>query len=152
MASDIWQGITQTVREETCCRHMGYSFQLAARVLLYESSHRQDKTYHDLCYTSRGALAGTRNSSAGTPRGWICHLRFSVLQNNDNSNSSGNNNNNNMWKSTPMSTTDGLIAVANWRKLRIFDYTSERAMLTKYCYIAPDLFQWHVITTCHGRG
>ena len=35
---------------------------LTARVLLYASSHRQDKTYHGLCYTSRGALAGTRNS------------------------------------------------------------------------------------------
>ena len=35
---------------------------LAARVLLYASSHRQDNTYHGLCYTSRGALAGTRNS------------------------------------------------------------------------------------------
>ena len=45
---------------------MGYSFQLAARVLLYVlSSHRQDNTYHSLCYTSRGALAGTRNSSMG---------------------------------------------------------------------------------------
>ena len=40
-------------REETCCRHIGYSFQLATRVLLYASSH-------GLCYTSRGALAGTR--------------------------------------------------------------------------------------------
>ena len=40
---------------------MGYSFRLAARVLLYASSHRQDNTYHGLCYTSRGALAGTRN-------------------------------------------------------------------------------------------
>ena len=48
------QGI---VREETCCRHMGYSFQLAAMVLLYASSHRQDNTYHSLCYTSHGALA-----------------------------------------------------------------------------------------------
>ena len=28
-------------------------------------SHRQDNTYHGLCYTSRGALAGTRNSSMG---------------------------------------------------------------------------------------
>ena len=37
----------------------------AARVLLYASSHRQDNTYHDLCYTSRGALTGTRNSSMG---------------------------------------------------------------------------------------
>ena len=26
---------------------------------------RQDDTYHGLCYTSRGALAGTRNSSMG---------------------------------------------------------------------------------------
>ena len=45
------------------CRHIGYSFQLAARVLLYASSHRRDNTYHGHCYTSRGALAGTRNSS-----------------------------------------------------------------------------------------
>ena len=27
----------------------------------------QDNTYHGLCYTSRGALAGTRNSSMGSP-------------------------------------------------------------------------------------
>ena len=40
---------------------------LFARVLLYASSHRQDNTYHGLCYTSRGALAGTRNSSMGPP-------------------------------------------------------------------------------------
>ena len=41
---------------------MGYSFRLAARVLLYASSHRQDNTYHGLYYTSHGALAGTRNT------------------------------------------------------------------------------------------
>ena len=41
-------------------RHMGYSFRLTARVLLYAPSHRQDSTYHGLCYTSHGALAGTR--------------------------------------------------------------------------------------------
>ena len=29
--------------------------------------HRQDSTYHSLCYTSRGALAGVRNSSMGPP-------------------------------------------------------------------------------------
>ena len=34
-----------------------------ARVLLYTPSHRQDSTYHSLCYTSRGALAGTKNST-----------------------------------------------------------------------------------------
>ena len=42
---------------------MGYSFWLTARVLWYAPSHRQDNTYHSLCYTSCGALAGTRNSS-----------------------------------------------------------------------------------------
>ena len=51
------------MREETRCRHMGYSFRLTARVLLYASSHRHDSTYHGRCYTSRGALAGTRNST-----------------------------------------------------------------------------------------
>ena len=53
--------------EETRCRHMGYSFRLTARVLLYAPSHRQDNTYHSLCYTSCGALAGMRNSSMGPP-------------------------------------------------------------------------------------
>ena len=47
--------------------HIGYSYRLTASVLLYASSHRQDNTYHSLCYTSRGALAGTRNSSMGPP-------------------------------------------------------------------------------------
>ena len=37
-----------SVREETRCRHMGYSFRLTARVLLYAPSHRQDSTYHGL--------------------------------------------------------------------------------------------------------
>ena len=43
--------------------NMDNSFRLAARVLLYASFHRQDNAYHGLCYTSRGALIGTRNSS-----------------------------------------------------------------------------------------
>ena len=38
---------------------MDYSFRLAARVILYAPSHRQDITYHSLCYTSHGALDGT---------------------------------------------------------------------------------------------
>ena len=46
---------------------MCYSFQLASKVLLYVSSHRQDNTYHSLCYTSRGALVGMWNSSMGPP-------------------------------------------------------------------------------------
>ena len=67
MASDIWLRTILIVRKETCCCHIGYSYQLTARVLLYAPSHRQDNTYHGLCYTSRGALAGTRNSSMGPP-------------------------------------------------------------------------------------
>ena len=61
MASDIWLRTILIVRKETRCRHIGYSYRLTARVLLYAPSHRQDNTYHGLCYTSRGALAGTRN-------------------------------------------------------------------------------------------
>ena len=64
MASNIWLRIA---REETCYCHMSYSFRLAARVLLYASSHRQDNTCHGLCYNSRGTLDGTRNSSMGPP-------------------------------------------------------------------------------------
>ena len=36
-------------------------------VLLYAPSHRQDCTYHSLCFTSRGALDGMGNSSMGPP-------------------------------------------------------------------------------------
>ena len=57
MASDIWLRTILIVRKETRCRHIGYSYRLTARVLLYAPSHRQDNTYHGLCYTSCGALA-----------------------------------------------------------------------------------------------
>ena len=67
MASDIWLRTILIVRKETRCRHIGYSYRLTAMVLLYAPSHRQDSTYHSLCYTSRGALAGTRNGSMGPP-------------------------------------------------------------------------------------
>ena len=67
MASDIWLRTILIVRKETRCRNICYSFRLAARVLLSAPSHRQDSTYHGLCYTSRGALAGMRNSSMGSP-------------------------------------------------------------------------------------
>ena len=62
MASDIWLRTILIVRKETRCRHIGYSFRLTARVLLYAPPHRQDSRYHGLCYPGRGALAGTRNS------------------------------------------------------------------------------------------
>ena len=67
MASNIWLRTILIVRKETLCRHIGYSFRLTARILLYAPSHRQDCTYHGLCYTSRGSLAGMRNSSMGPP-------------------------------------------------------------------------------------
>ena len=51
---------------------MGYSFRITAGVLLCAPPHRQDSTYHSLCYTSRGALAGKINGSMGPPHeGWI---------------------------------------------------------------------------------
>ena len=53
MASDIWLRTILIVRKETRCRHIVYSYRLAARVLLYAPSHRQDSTYHGHCYTSR---------------------------------------------------------------------------------------------------
>ena len=38
MASDIWLRTILIVRKETRCRHIGYSYRLAARVLLYAAS------------------------------------------------------------------------------------------------------------------
>ena len=74
MASDIWLRTILIVRKETRCRHIGYSYRLTARVLLYAPSHRQDSTYHGLCYTSRGALAGTRNMNEGRKEGKKCEF------------------------------------------------------------------------------
>ena len=67
MASDKWLRSILIARKETRCRHIGYYVRLTARVLLYAPSHREDSTYHGLCYTSRGELAGTRSSSVGPP-------------------------------------------------------------------------------------
>ena len=69
----------QIAREETCCHHIGYSFRLTARVLLYAPSHRQDSTYHSLCYTSCGALAGMRNSSMVVFQSWEWILCPAIL-------------------------------------------------------------------------
>ena len=44
MVSDIWLRTILIVRKETRCRHIGYSYRLTARVLLYAPSHRQDNT------------------------------------------------------------------------------------------------------------
>ena len=52
----------QIAREKNrCCHCMGYSFRLAASVVLYTPSQRHDirPTYHGLCYTNSGVLAGS---------------------------------------------------------------------------------------------
>ena len=76
-----WYKTPQIAREKILCHHyIGYSFQIA-RVLLYTPSHRQDSTYHSLCYTSCGALAGMRNRSVGPPQGikLTTHLFFDPI-------------------------------------------------------------------------
>ena len=40
----------------------GLLFPIVRNIVLYAPSHRQDSTYYGFWYTSRGALAGTRNS------------------------------------------------------------------------------------------
>ena len=67
MVSNIWLRTILIVRKETRCRHIGYSYRLTARVLLYASSHRQDNTYHGLCYTSRGALVRPMKDRSDDP-------------------------------------------------------------------------------------
>ena len=42
---------------------------ISSKGFLYAPFHSQDRTYHILCYSNRGALAGKRNSSMGPPRG-----------------------------------------------------------------------------------
>ena len=54
MASDIWLRTILIVRKETRCRHIGYSYRLTARFLLYAPSHRQDNTHHGLFVTPVG--------------------------------------------------------------------------------------------------
>ena len=77
----IWRQTILIVRKETRCRHIGYSFQLTTRVLLYAPSNRQDSTYHGLCYTRRGSLAGTRNSSMGSTHEGLIRRPIAPLAN-----------------------------------------------------------------------
>ena len=65
MVSDILLRTILIVRKETHCRHIGYSLRLTARFFLYAPSHRQDSTYHRLCYTSRGALVECEIATEG---------------------------------------------------------------------------------------
>ena len=73
MASYIWLRTILIVRKETCCPHIGYSYRLTARVLLYAPSHRQDNTYHGLCCTSRVQLI---NAGGFSLRYTQCHTGY----------------------------------------------------------------------------
>ena len=53
----------------------GLLFPISSKGSLYASSHWQDNTYHGLCYTSRGALAGMR----------MCQIKTNGMSNDDNS-------------------------------------------------------------------
>ena len=60
-------GIRHVVKDHLNSERRNPPTQHGLLFLLYASSHRQDNTYHSLCYTSHGALAGMRNSSMGPP-------------------------------------------------------------------------------------
>ena len=55
-----------SAREETLLPPHGLLFVISSKVLLYAPFHREDSTYHDLCYTSRGALARKRKQLNGS--------------------------------------------------------------------------------------
>ena len=50
MTSNIWQRTNQIAREETCCRHMGYSFRSAARV--FYMHHPTDRIAHTTAFVT----------------------------------------------------------------------------------------------------
>ena len=54
----------QIVGEETrCSQFMGYSLRLAARVILYTLSDRQNSTYHSLWYTGWNDMSTMKDRS-----------------------------------------------------------------------------------------
>ena len=56
-------GTSSDLDQRVCPRQILLLFFLiTARVLLYVPSHRQDSTYHSVCYISLVARAGMRNS------------------------------------------------------------------------------------------
>ena len=65
MASDLRTILI--VREETRCRHISSLIDQQQGFFYMHRPTDKMITYHGLCYTSHGALAGTRNSSMGPP-------------------------------------------------------------------------------------
>ena len=78
MASDIRLRTILIVRKETRCRHIGYSYRLTARVLIYAPSHRQDSTYHSLCYSMiwNRTIQIPREETAATTWATLFNLGF----------------------------------------------------------------------------
>ena len=61
IASDIWSDHSDSERGNPLPPH-GLLFPINSNIILYAPSPIDYNTYHDLCYTSRGTLAVTRNS------------------------------------------------------------------------------------------
>ena len=57
-------------------RHMVKNHSISSKGSFICTSHRQDSTYHGLCYTSRGALAGMRNTLIKCSECFISGLHF----------------------------------------------------------------------------
>ena len=66
-------GVRHMVKDHSDCERgnplhpHGLLFSISSKGSFISISHRQDSTYHGLCYTSLGTLARTRNSSMGPP-------------------------------------------------------------------------------------
>ena len=71
MASDIWLRTIPIVREETRCRHMGYSFRLTARVLLYH--HPTDRIAHTMTFVTPVVEHWLEREIAPYFKWWILH-------------------------------------------------------------------------------
>ena len=70
MASDIWLRTILIVRKETRCPHIGYSYRLTARVLLYAPSHRQaslNKAFSSFIHSDHRLLGKTHNQLPSMP-------------------------------------------------------------------------------------
>ena len=119
MASDIWLRTILIVRKETRCRHIGYSFRLTARVLLYAPSHRQDSTYHGQSWsTGWSSMGSPHEGSIRRPIApWAnaltteLHLLQKWTKYDNNSSSSSSNNNNKTTTTTTTTTTTIIIII-----------------------------------------
>ena len=79
MASDIWLRTNLILKKETRCRHKRLLFPINSKGSFICTI--LDSTYHGLCYTSRGALAGTRNSSMGSHDNYNEGLKNILIEN-----------------------------------------------------------------------